>query len=108
LANGANGTKCWANVGGADGRVGCSCLVRRIDGGCWFGSIGDGVGDSDCMGGIGVVLAGKTNGDNGTKCRAKCWAKCCECMGGDVGGADGCVGCSFLGGGQMELHLMGW
>ena len=88
-----------ADVGGIDGRVGGGYIV---------GTSGDDVGDRNCMGGVGVVVAGDTNGANG----AKCW----DCMGGDVGfscmggdivGADGRVGCSFwcgdIGGGDGRV-----
>ena len=56
--------KRWASGDGSGGSVdvsGCCIrdwLVGQIDGGRWLGSIGDGGSDGDCMGGVGVILAG--------------------------------------------------
>ena len=77
---------------------------------------GDGVGDGDCMGNVGVVGSVDGGGSGGWWIRDWCVRRIeggnvvgasgngggdGDCMGGDIGGVDGRIGCSCLGSGGV-------
>ena len=85
------------NIVSSVGHGGCSGMGGNVVGDKVGGRLsGGGWSDGHCMGGVGVVEVGRTNGDNGTKC----WA--------NVGGADGRVGCRCLVGWTHGANWTKW